>query len=76
MWIAYKQPSDQFLDKMLAKAGPSVILKAMFAMQANDIAVGVESNLGVGAQGSVAPVRSTFACHHLNYFFQQPVNKR
>jgi hypothetical protein len=65
----YKEPSDQFFDKMLAKAGQSFIFEALFAGQANDIAVGVESIIGVGVgQRSVAPISKTFACHHLNYF--------
>jgi hypothetical protein len=63
-----KEPSDQFFDKMLVKAGQSFIFEALFARQANDIAVGVESILGVGGRRSVAPIRRNVACHHLNYF--------
>jgi len=62
---AYKEPSDQFFAKMLAKAGRSFIFEALFARQANDIAVGVESILGVGGERSVAPIRRNVACHHL-----------
>jgi hypothetical protein len=56
---------------MLAKAGRSFIFEALFARQANDIAVGVESILGVGGQRSIAPVRTNVACHHLNYFVSE-----
>jgi pimeloyl-ACP methyl ester carboxylesterase len=68
---AYKEPADQFFDKMLAKAGRSFIFDALFARQANDIAVGVESILGVGGQRAVAPVPTNVACHHLNYFVSE-----
>ena len=68
---AYKEPSDQLFAKMLAKAGQSFIFEALFAMQANDIAVGVESILGVGGQRAIAPIRRNVACHHLNYFVSE-----
>jgi pimeloyl-ACP methyl ester carboxylesterase len=68
---AYKEPSDQFFEKMLAKAGRSFIFETLFAQRANDIAVGVESILGVGGQRSIAPVRTNVACHHLNYFVSE-----
>jgi len=65
---AYKEPSDQFFAKMVAKAGQSFIFEALFARQANDIAVGVESILGIGGHRLTVPVRKNVACHHLNYF--------
>jgi len=65
---AYKEPSDQFFAKMLTKAGQSVIFEALFARRANDIAVGVESILGIEGPRAIAPVRKNVACHHLNYF--------
>ena len=68
---AYKEPSDQLFAKMLAKAGQSFIFEALFAQQANDIAVGVESILGVGGQRAIAPIRRNVACHHLNYFVSE-----
>ena len=68
---AYKEPSDQFFAKMLVKAGQSSIFEALFARQANDIAVGVESILGIEGQRSMAPVRRNVACHHLNYFVSE-----
>jgi pimeloyl-ACP methyl ester carboxylesterase len=68
---AYKEPSDAFFARMVAKAGQSFIFEALFARQANDIAVGVESILGVGDQRAIAPVRRNVACHHLNYFVSE-----
>jgi hypothetical protein len=65
---AYKEPSDQFFAKMVAKAGQSFIFEALFAQKPNDIAVGVESILAVQETRSMAPVRTNVACHHLNYF--------
>ena len=64
----YREPSDQLADTLLTKAGQSVIFEALFTRQANDIAVGVESILGVFGSRSVAPTRRNVACHHLNYF--------
>lgn len=72
---AYKEPSDEFFAKMVAKAGQSFIFEALFARQANDIAVGVESILGVGGQRANAPVRHNVACHHLNYFVSETGQK-
>jgi pimeloyl-ACP methyl ester carboxylesterase len=65
---AYQEPSDALFARMVAKAGQSFIFEALFARQANDIAVGVESILGIGGQRATPPVRGNVACHHLNYF--------
>jgi pimeloyl-ACP methyl ester carboxylesterase len=72
---AYKEPSDQFFAKMLAKAGQSFIFETLFARQANDIAVGVESILGIEGRRSIAPIRRNVACHHLNYFVSESGQK-
>jgi pimeloyl-ACP methyl ester carboxylesterase len=64
----YQEPSDPFFARMLARAGKSVLFEALFGMQANDIAVSVDSILEVGAKRAVAPARKDVACHHLNYF--------
>jgi hypothetical protein len=64
----YKEPSDEFFAQLLAKAGQSFIFDTLFASHANDIAVGVESILGVGGQRPTAPGRMNLACHHMNYF--------
>jgi hypothetical protein len=64
----YKEPNDQFFDRLLTKAGQGVVFDAVFAGKANDIAVGVESILGLGGERSAAPDRRNVACHHLNYF--------
>jgi hypothetical protein len=65
---AYQEPSDAFFARMLVKAGKGPLFDALFANQPNDIAVGVQSILGVGAERALAPVRHNVACHHLNYF--------
>jgi hypothetical protein len=65
---AYKEPADRLFAEMLAKAGRSFIFEALFAHKANDIAVGVDSILGVGDRRSGIPIRRNVACHHLNYF--------
>lgn len=67
----YKEPSDQFSAKMLAKAGQSFIFEALFGMQPNDIAASVESILGVESTRTIAPIRQNVACHHLNYFVSE-----
>lgn len=67
----YKEPTDRFSAKMLAKAGQSFIFEALFGMQANDIAVSVESILGVESTRTLAPIRKNVACHHLNYFISE-----
>ena len=65
---AYREPSGEFFANLLAKAGQSTMFDVLFARQANDIAVGVESILGVEGVRTIAPVRRNVACHHLNYF--------
>ena len=67
----YQEPSDEFAARMLTKAGQSVIFEALFARQANDIAVGVESILGIDGPRAIAPKRRNVACHHLNYFVSE-----
>ncbi|TFU05881.1 hypothetical protein EUV02_02315 [Polymorphobacter arshaanensis] len=64
----YQEPSDAFFAKMIAKVGQNDVFEMLFAQKPNDIAVGVESILGVGAGRATVPVRSNIACHHLNYF--------
>lgn len=64
----YEEPSDQFFAKMLAKVGQSSVFEALFGMKANDIAVSVESILGVESGRANVPARTNVACHHLNYF--------
>ncbi|MDM0116134.1 caspase family protein [Variovorax sp. J22R133] len=65
---AYKEPSDAFFAQMLAKAGQSFLFDALFASRANDIAVGVDSILGVAGTRTITPTHKNVACHHLNYF--------
>jgi pimeloyl-ACP methyl ester carboxylesterase len=71
----YQEPSDQFFAKMLAKVGHSSVFEALFGMQANDIAVGVESILGVSGARNPMPKRGNVSCHHLNYFISEPGQK-
>jgi pimeloyl-ACP methyl ester carboxylesterase len=64
----YREPSDDRFARMIAKAGKSFVFDALFAHQANDIAVGVESILGIDGQRRTPPVRNNVGCHHMNYF--------
>jgi hypothetical protein len=72
---AYKESTDQFFANMLAKAGQSVVFEALFTMQANDIAVSVDSILGIQSQRAIAPMHQAVPCHHLNYFISDAGQK-
>ena len=65
----YSEPSDKFFPKLIARAGKdSMLLKLAFSGNPHDIAVSVNSILGVG-EGRTQPIsRTNVACHHLNYF--------
>jgi pimeloyl-ACP methyl ester carboxylesterase len=65
---AYKACGDPLFDALLVKVGQSRIFGALFAEKPNDIAVGVQSILGVAAERAPAPTCAGVACHHLNYF--------
>ena len=69
---AYQEAGDALFAKLVAKAGRSVVFDVLFAEQANDIAVGVESILGVSGARRLPPVRRNVACHHMNYFVSAP----
>ncbi|MCC7240580.1 MAG: caspase family protein [Acidobacteria bacterium] len=69
---AYEEPSDALFARMVAKTGQSVAFDLLFANQANDIAVGVESILGIHGNRQTPPLRKNVACHHLNYFLSAP----
>jgi hypothetical protein len=69
---SYREPADAFFEDLLAKAGRSFVMDALFANKANDIAVGVDSILGLSAARPTVPVRHDVACHHLNYFTSAP----
>ncbi len=67
----YEEPSDQFFAKMLEKAGKGIVFDALFGTPAHDIAVSVDSILGVAGERNPAPKRANVACHHLNYFISE-----
>jgi pimeloyl-ACP methyl ester carboxylesterase len=69
---AYREPGDALFARMLAKTGRSQVFEALFADKANDIAVAVESILGVDGGRRTPPVRRNVACHHMNYFVSEP----
>jgi hypothetical protein len=69
---SYRECTDPLFARLLAKAGNGMAFEALFADQAHDIAVGVESIFGVNAARRMPPVRSNVACHHLNYFVSEP----
>ena len=64
----YRTDADGLVGKLLAKTGQGVMGEALFSLHANDIAVSVESILGVENGRKAVPVRQNVACHHLNYF--------
>jgi hypothetical protein len=68
----YREPGDALFAQLLSKLGQGMVFDAMFANQAHDIAVGVESILGVKAERRHPPERRNVACHHMNYFLSQP----
>ena len=68
----YQEPSDAWFSRLLDKAAKSFVFDALFAHQANDIAVGVESILGIEGARRYPPARNNVACHHLNYFVSEP----
>jgi hypothetical protein len=65
---AYQESGDALAGRLVAKAGKSFVFDAVFAERPNDIAVGVDSILGVAGQRRLPPVRHDVACHHMNYF--------
>ena len=67
----YQEPTDELFAKLLAKTGQSFLFDALFANQANDIAVSIDSITHVSPTRASAPQTSKVACHHLNYFQSQ-----
>ncbi|MCB9088113.1 MAG: caspase family protein [Calditrichae bacterium] len=68
----YEEPSDKLFTKLLDKAGKGAIFKALFGTNSHDIAVRVDSILGVNGSRKPAPVTAKVPCHHLNYFISEP----
>ncbi len=65
----FKEPSGENLfEKLLSKLGKGVVFDLLFGPKAHDLAVSVESILGVNGARTPAPLRKNLACHHLNYF--------
>lgn len=71
----YNEPSDGLFGNLLAKIGQSSLFETFFGLKANDIAVSVESILGVTGTRVHMPVRHNVACHHLNYFVSEAGQK-
>lgn len=59
---------DATFDRLLTRIGTSELYGLLFAQQANDIAVSVDSIRAPTTALAVPPVRRDVACHHLNYF--------
>ncbi len=72
---AYQEPSDQFFQQLLAKAGKGFVFSALFGSGAHDLAAGVESVLGIAGSRNPMPKRGNVACHHLNYFVSEAGQK-
>lgn len=64
----YDEPSDKLFPQLFNKLAKSGALRLLFSNQSHDIAVQVDSILGVDSNRNPAPVRNNVACHHLNYF--------
>jgi pimeloyl-ACP methyl ester carboxylesterase len=65
----YQEPAERsFLHKVLDKVGKGFVFGLLFGAHPHDIAVSVESILGVDGGRNPAPVRKNVPCHHLNYF--------
>lgn len=71
----YQEPSDKLFAKMLEKTGKGIVFDALFGNGAHDIAVGVESILGIDGSRNPMPKRENVACHHLNYFISEAGQK-
>ena len=70
--------NGKFVDYTTEITSGMVVLDAVHSIQhkqANDIAVGVESILGIEGRRAIAPVRTNVACHHLNYFVSESGQK-
>lgn len=65
---SYQEPSDEFFPKLLAKTAKGQALGVLFGSDAHDIAVSVESILGVTGSRQPQPKKRNISCHHLNYF--------
>lgn len=64
----YREPTDDFFVKLIAKTGQSFVFDALFASKANDIAVSIDSITRVGVGRATVAASQQVACHHLNYF--------
>lgn len=63
----YQDPGDNLFPKLLDKAGKGKLFDLLFGNARHDIAVSVDSILGVDSQRNPAPLRQEISCHHLNY---------
>jgi len=71
----YKDPAERsFLQNWLKKVGKGVV-DLLFSAQVHDIAVSVESILGIDGGRNPVPTRKNVACHHLNYFISEAGQK-
>jgi pimeloyl-ACP methyl ester carboxylesterase len=72
----YKDPAERsFLQNFLAKVGKGFVFDLLFGAQAHDIAVSVQSILGIDGSRNPVPTRQNVACHHLNYFVSEAGQK-
>lgn len=67
----YQEPVDRLFPKLLSRIGTSAPMEVLFANKPHDIAVAVESILGVQDTRKIPVVRRPVACHHLNYFVSE-----
>jgi len=68
----YQEPGDPFFARLVTKVGQGNVFELLFSNQPNDIAVQVDSIVGVGRTRRMLPETRGVACHHLNYFVSAP----
>ena len=67
----YQQESDGLVAKLIAKVGRGLVFDTLYQDAAHDIAVSVDSILGVPDARSPVPVKQNVVGHHLNYFVNE-----
>ncbi|HMB73294.1 MAG TPA: hypothetical protein VKQ06_06965, partial [Gammaproteobacteria bacterium] len=64
----YREDSDDVAASLIAKLGRGLIFDTLYHDAAHDIAVSLQSILGVDGERAPAPVTHRVVGHHLNYF--------
>ena len=67
----FQEDSGGLSAKLIAKVGRGVLFDSLYKNAGHDIAVSVDSILGVPDARVPAPVKQDVVCHHLNYFVNE-----